>query len=138
MVCLFARKHKIEIDTTQELYAYGFCNILSSLFTCYPSAGSLSRSSVLEVTGGRSMLSGLFGAVVILFVILFAGPLFESLPKAVLASIIVAAFKSILLQAVDMFKLWKINKFESVKFYFFLTRVILYSLLFWTLGHLRV
>lgn len=60
-------------------------------------------------------LSAVFGAIVLFFVILFMGPLFECLPKAVLASIIVAAFKNILLQSLDMFRLWKINKYESVR-----------------------
>ena len=49
-----------------------------------------------------------------LIVILFIGQLFEDLPKASLASIIVVAFKNLLLQVTELFKLWKINKFESV------------------------
>ena len=109
--------------------------MISSFFTCYPSAASISRSSVIEGAGAKTMvcfkisyltknylisyfiqLSGAFSGVVLFFVILFMGPLFKCLPNAVLASVIVAAFKSILLQALDMFRLWKINKYESVRF----------------------
>jgi solute carrier family 26 protein len=114
MACLFARKHKYDIDSTQELYAYGISNIFSSFFHCFPSAASLSRSSVLEGAGGKTMLSAIFNALILLMVILFIGPLFESLPKACLASIIVVAFKNLLFQVKDFVTLWRINRFESI------------------------
>lgn len=114
MGCLFARRHKQEIDPTQELYAYGIMNMVSSFFQCYPTAASLSRSSVLEASGGKTLLSGIFSATVMIFVILFIGPLFTSLPKACLASIIVVAFKNMLLQTRDFFKLWRENKYECL------------------------
>jgi len=114
MASLFARKHKYKIDSTQELYAYGLTNVISSFFVCFPSGASMSRSSVLEAAGGQTMIIQFWNALIILFVILFAGPLFENLPQACLAAIIVVAFKSILMQFMDIFSLWRINKFESV------------------------
>ncbi len=68
----------------------------------------------METAGGKSMLSGIFCGLVLLVVILFLGPLFEKLPNACLAAIIIAAFKNILLQALDMISLWSINKYESL------------------------
>ena len=47
-------------------------------------------------------------------VILWIGKLFEPLPKAVLACIIVFALKGLLFQIKDFFYLWSINKFESI------------------------
>lgn len=40
----------------KELYAYGIANMASSFLTCYPSAGSLSRSSVIEGAGAKTMV----------------------------------------------------------------------------------
>ncbi len=114
LACLFARKHNYAIESTQELYAYGLANIFSSFFQCFPSAASLSRSSILESSGGKTMLSAFFNSIVLLLVILFMGPLFKQLPKACLAAIIVVAFKNLLFQIKDVVTLWRINKFESI------------------------
>ena len=56
----------------------------------------------------------MFSALVMLIVILFIGPLFEQLPKACLASIIIVAFRKLLMQITDFVKIWKISKLESV------------------------
>jgi solute carrier family 26, other len=48
-------------------------------------------------------------------VILWLGPLFESLTKNCLASIVIVALKSLLFQLKDFFNLWKINKLEAVR-----------------------
>jgi len=48
-------------------------------------------------------------------VILWLGPLFESLTKNCLASIVIVALKSLLFQFKDFFNLWKINKLEAVR-----------------------
>ncbi len=68
----------------------------------------------MEGAGAKTMLSGIFCSLILLIVILFVGPLFEKLPNACLAAIIVAAFKSILLQALELPRLWLINKYESL------------------------
>lgn len=54
-------------------------------------------------------------AFIMLIVILFIGPLFEKLPKACLACVIVVALKGLLLQVCDFVKYWKINKVECVR-----------------------
>ncbi len=125
MACLFGRKHKYPIDSTQELYAYGLANIFSSFFQCYPSSASLSRSSVLEQAGSKTMMSSLIGSFIILTVILFLGPMFEQLPKACLAAIIVVAFQKILMQFLDMFRLWNINKLEAITWFVTFFSVVL-------------
>ncbi len=71
------------------------------------------------------MLSSVFSSFIILAVILFLGPLFEQLPKACLAAIIVFAFKKILMQFMDMFRLWNINKLEAVTWFVTFFSVVL-------------
>ncbi|KAG8534995.1 hypothetical protein GDO81_029747, partial [Engystomops pustulosus] len=58
-----------------------------------------------QVAGGVS-------AVVILIIILKAGELFESLPKAILASVVVVNLKGIFKQFQDIPILWRSNKID--------------------------
>jgi solute carrier family 26, other len=74
---LFARKNKYKIDSTQvnmnyayirrcafynlekkfkEMYALGASNVFGSVFSCFPSAGSLSRSGILNSSGAKSQV----------------------------------------------------------------------------------
>jgi MFS superfamily sulfate permease-like transporter len=78
---IYAKKHKYKIDANQELIALGTANIFSSLFACYPSSASLSRSSVQERTGGKTQVAGLVSCLFMLIFLLFLGPLLYHLPK---------------------------------------------------------
>lgn len=114
LAALFSRKNNYKIDPTQELYALGFTNMIGSAFACFPTAASLSRSSLLESIGGKSQLACLFSSGIIMIVIMWLAPLFKTLPTLCLASIIIVALKNLLFQVKDFFKLWRINRYESV------------------------
>ena len=77
----FATKHNYEIDSNQELLAIGTTNVISSLFSCLPTAASLSRSAVQESVGGRTQLASIVNSFGILFVLLYFGQYLESLPN---------------------------------------------------------
>ena len=89
-------------------------NVFGSFFSCFPNAASLSRSMVLESANGRTQLSAIFSSLIVLVVIVWIGPLFEPLPTACLASIIVVALKNLLLQVRVMFALWRIKKYVFI------------------------
>ena len=40
----------------KELYAYGSSNIFASFFGCFPAAGSLTRTTMMNYCGGRSQV----------------------------------------------------------------------------------
>ncbi|XP_023932100.1 sulfate transporter-like isoform X2 [Lingula anatina] len=109
---LLARKHDYEVTPNQELVAYGLMNIFSSFFNCFAACASLSRSLVQDNVGGRTQLAAVFSSVLILIVLLVLGPLFQTLPNAVLASIILVALKGMFLQFKDLKNLWHICKFD--------------------------
>ncbi|OQR69759.1 sulfate transporter-like [Tropilaelaps mercedesae] len=77
----FARRNGYSIDANQELIAMGGANMFGSFFDCFPCAASLSRSSLQEKAGGKTQVTSILSSVFLLFVILFAGPLFFYLPK---------------------------------------------------------
>ncbi|KAJ8298147.1 hypothetical protein KUTeg_024678 [Tegillarca granosa] len=112
LAALMAKKHKYKIDASQEFIAYGVGNIFGSFFSCYPFAASVSRSSVQDSAGGKSQIASLFSATLVLIVILVIGPLFESLPNCVLASIIVVALRSMFYQFFELRELWKISVYD--------------------------
>ena len=87
---LAAKGHE-RIDGNRELLALGAANVSAACTGAYPVAGSFSRSSVNQAAGGRTPVSGLVCAVVILVTLLWLTPLFEHLPRAALAAVVMAS-----------------------------------------------
>jgi SulP family sulfate permease len=76
-----------ESDSNKELIGQGVGNLASGLFGGIPGAGATMGTVVNIQTGGRSALSGLTRAVLLLVVVLWAADLTEQIPLAVLAGI---------------------------------------------------
>lgn len=110
---IFATKHNYSIDPNQELIALGSLNLISSFFSCLPSAASLSRSAVQESSGGKTQLVSLINSIGIIFILYFAGFLLENLPTCLLAAIISIALKSLFLQVKDFTRFWKLSKLDA-------------------------
>ncbi|ODM98762.1 Prestin [Orchesella cincta] len=114
MAKIFAKRHHYKVDADQEFIAQGSSNICGSFFSCAPVAASLSRSLVQEIVGGKTQLASLFSCMILLLVLLWIGPLFESLPNCVLAGIIVVALKGMFLQAADFPKYWRNSTLHGI------------------------
>ncbi|UJR30412.1 hypothetical protein I4U23_017947 [Adineta vaga] len=114
MAKMLSRKHTYKVSSNQELLAYGMANIVSSFFQCYPSAGSLSRSVVQEGSGGKTLLVGGFSSLVLGCVLIALTPLFQSLPMACLAAIIIVNLKGLFLQLRDFLLYFRISKLECI------------------------
>ncbi|XP_029405187.2 solute carrier family 26 member 10 isoform X2 [Bactrocera dorsalis] len=108
----FARKHAYEVRANQELFALGMANCISSCFSCYPLACSLSRSVIQEQTGGVTQIASLVSATLIIMTLLWMGPFFSTLPRCVLAGVIIVALKPMFLQAKELKKYSKQGKLE--------------------------
>lgn len=75
-------------DSDKELIGQGIGNLLSGLFGGLPGAGATMRTVVNVQAGGRTPLSGIIHALVLLLVVFWAGPLTAQIPNAVLAGIL--------------------------------------------------
>ena len=64
--------------------------------------GSMSRTLVQVSSGGRTLMASFMSVFLLLWVLLFAGPLFQDLPNAILASIIIVSLRGILMQFKDL------------------------------------
>ncbi|XP_030794228.1 solute carrier family 26 member 10 isoform X3 [Rhinopithecus roxellana] len=83
LASIYADKYSYTIDSNQELLAHGASNLISSLFSCFPNSATLATTSLLVDAGGKTQLAGLFSCIVVLSVLLWLGPFFYYLPKAV-------------------------------------------------------
>ncbi len=76
-------------DSNRELIGQGIGNTVAGLFGGIAGAGATMRTLVNIRTGGRTRLSGMIHALVLLAVVLGLGPLAARIPHAALAGILV-------------------------------------------------
>ncbi|XP_069945248.1 prestin isoform X2 [Cherax quadricarinatus] len=114
MARIFAKRHNYSIDANQELYALGASNVFGSFFGCAPIAVSLARSLIQEAAGGVTQITSFVCCFLLLFVLLFIGPVFETLPNAVLSSIIVVALKGMFMQVRDLKRVWGVSRPDAM------------------------
>jgi sulfate permease, SulP family len=88
---IYAAKNNYEIDPNRELIGVGVANIGAGLSSGMLVNGSLSKTAVNGGAGAKSQLSSLVVAVLAVVTLLFLTGLFEDLPEAVLAAVVIAA-----------------------------------------------
>jgi high affinity sulfate transporter 1 len=87
----YATRDHYEIDANRELLGLGAANLGSGLASGMVVNGSLSKTAVNAGGGARSQVSGLTVAVMTVITLLFLTSLFEDLPEATLAAVVIAA-----------------------------------------------
>lgn len=119
----FARKYGYEIDNNAELRSFGVANLLGCISSCYPAAASLSRTAVVGSSGAATPLHNLWTVVMLGMILLFCGPLIETLPNACLAAVVVMAFRSLLWNGYAEMKLtWRLSPSDF----------LMWSIAFWS------
>ena len=109
MAKYFAARNGYRVNAGQELVALGASNLTAGLFQGYPVAGSFSRTAVAAATGARTPMAGLITAGVIAVTLVVAAPVFRSLPKAVLASVVFMAVTG-LVDVAEARRLWRVKR----------------------------
>ena len=87
----YAARHHYEVDANRELLGLGAANLGSGLSSGMVVNGSLSKTAVNGSAGARSQVSGLVVAALTILTLLFLTGLFENLPQATLAAVVIAA-----------------------------------------------
>ncbi|MET0579837.1 MAG: SulP family inorganic anion transporter, partial [Ilumatobacteraceae bacterium] len=87
----YAARAHYDIDPNRELLGLGAANLGAGLCTGMVVNGSLSKTAVNGTAGARSQVSGLVVAVLTIITLLFLTGLFENLPEATLAAVVIAA-----------------------------------------------
>lgn len=75
--------------SSMELIAQGAANVLSPLFGGIPVTGAIARTATNIKSGGRTPVAGIVHALVLVCVLLFAGPLVARIPLCALAAVLV-------------------------------------------------
>lgn len=76
-------------DSDRELIGQGIGNLLAGMFGGLPGAGATMRTVINVKSGGKTPISGMIHAFVLLIVVLRAGELTANIPETVLAGILV-------------------------------------------------
>lgn len=76
-------------DSNTELIAQGIANIISPIFGGIPATGAIARTMTNINNGGKTPVSGIVHAVVLLLILLFLMPLAQYIPMACLAGVLV-------------------------------------------------
>jgi high affinity sulfate transporter 1 len=87
----YAAKEGYDVDPSAELLGMGAANVGSGVVGGMVVNGSLSKTAVNGGAGAKSQLSGLAVAALTVLTLLFLTGLFEDLPEAVLAAVVIAA-----------------------------------------------
>lgn len=84
----FAQKHNESLNENRDLVALGAANALAGLSSTFVVNGSPTKTAVVEAAGGRTQVSQLTTAGVVLIVLLAATALIARLPNAALAALV--------------------------------------------------
>jgi len=106
-----AAKNQYDLDPSLELLGLGVANFCGSMFQSYPITGSFSRSAIKQDTGAVSNISGIITALIVMITLLVLTPVFELLPLATFAAIIISGVLT-LLDFPEAVYLWKVHRFD--------------------------
>jgi sulfate permease, SulP family len=88
---LFATRNGYHVASDREFVAAGVANLAAGLSGGMGVAGSLSKTAASDRAGGRTQVTGLVTAAVVVVALLTVAGLLSELPKAVLSAIVVNA-----------------------------------------------
>lgn len=112
----YAARAGYDIDPNRELMGLGASNLGAGLASGMVVNGSLSKTAVNGSAGAKSQLSGITAATLTLITLLFLTGLFEKLPEATLAAIVVAAVIE-LVDIESLRRLWRVQTGRLAKIY---------------------
>jgi SulP family sulfate permease len=104
----FAGLERRPWNSNREFVAQGMANLTAGASGGYPVCGSFSRSAVNRLSGAQTRWAGAITGVVVL-AFLPAAAVLESLPKAVLAAIIIGAVAT-LVRPLPILRLWRYSR----------------------------
>lgn len=107
----YAAKTRAQVDPNQEMVGLGLANLASGFFQGIPISSSSSRTPVAEAAGARSQLAGVFGALGVAALLLFAPDLLRHLPQSALAAVVIAAAIG-LFEFKDLARIYRIQRWE--------------------------
>ena len=107
----YAARMRTPVDPNQELIGLGAANLAASFFQGFPISSSSSRTPVAEAAGSKTQLTGVFGALAVAVLLLFAPDLMQYVPNSALAAVVIAAAFG-LFEFTDLRRIYRIQQWE--------------------------
>jgi high affinity sulfate transporter 1 len=107
----YAARMRSPVDPNQEMIGLGAANLAAGLFQGFPISSSSSRTPVAEAAGARTQLTGVFGALGVALLLLFAPDLLADLPDSALAAVVIVAALG-LFEIGDLRRIFRIQRWE--------------------------
>ncbi|MFI2489038.1 SulP family inorganic anion transporter [Promicromonospora kroppenstedtii] len=104
----YAAREGYDIDPNRELAGLGISNLGAGLLSGMVVNGSLSKTAVNAGAGARSQVSPLTAAALTVLTLLFLTGVFEQLPQATLAAVVIAAVVE-LVDVRSLRRLWRVR-----------------------------
>lgn len=105
----FASGKDDKIDSNQELLALGTANVANGFLQGFPVSSSGSRTVLGNTSGAKTQLHSLVVIVLVILVLLFAGPVLKYFPDAALGALVMYAAT----QLIDIAELKRIARFRK-------------------------
>ncbi|MCD7101738.1 SulP family inorganic anion transporter [Pseudoclavibacter sp. 13-3] len=109
----FAARTGSHVSSNREMIAVGVANVSTGLCGGFPVSGSSSRTPVVQSVGGRTQLSSVAGALLLIVFILLAPGVTAYLPEAALAAVVIAATAT-MFSARDVLRLVRRSPIEAL------------------------
>jgi high affinity sulfate transporter 1 len=107
----FALRSGDNVDSNQELIALGAANVATGLFQGFFVSSSASRTPVAEAAGAKTQITGVFGAIFIALLLIYAPGLLRNLPMAALGAVVISACLA-LVDVRGMLRLYQLSRLE--------------------------
>uniref|UniRef100_A0A8C8ZAX3 Solute carrier family 26 member 8 n=1 Tax=Prolemur simus TaxID=1328070 RepID=A0A8C8ZAX3_PROSS len=104
--------HNYRVNSNQDLLAIGLCNVVSSFFKSCVFTGAAARTIIQNKSGGRQQFASLVGAGVMLLLMVKVRHLFQELPNALLAGIILSNVLPYLETIYHLPSLWRKDQYD--------------------------
>ena len=82
----------------RDMFLLGTSSILISFFQGFMATGSLTRAALQKEVGAKTQISNIVMSILLILVLISISPIFENVPMASLAAIVMLAARSLLLQ----------------------------------------
>jgi MFS superfamily sulfate permease-like transporter len=107
----YAAKTGQRVDPNQEMVGLGAANLAAGFFQGFAISSSSSRTPVAEAAGSKTQMTGVVGALIVALLIVAAPMLFQNLPYAALAAVVIAAAVG-LFEFKDLGRIYRIQQWE--------------------------
>jgi len=107
----YSARTRSYVDPNQEMIGLGAANLATAFFQGFPISSSSSRTPVAEAAGSKTQMTGVFGALAVAALLVFAPDLMKYVPNSALAAVVIAAAIG-LFEFTDLRRIYRIQQWE--------------------------